>query len=114
MVNRLLLCSLIVSLLLPLKAVEQLQDPTRPLVSSDGKNVVTEQENIQLPTLQSVIMGDGSARAVINGEIYRAGQSVADFKVVGIDTDSVVLERAGKRHRMTIFAKNINVKGNSD
>lgn len=54
--------------------------------------------------MQSVILGNGPALAVLNGQSYRVGQRIDGFLLVGISADAVVLEKAGKRQTLTCLA----------
>ncbi|MFE8729980.1 MSHA biogenesis protein MshK, partial [Aeromonas hydrophila] len=49
------------------------------------------------------------ALAVLNGKSYRVGQQVDGYKLVAINADAVVLEKAGKRHSVALFASKIRV-----
>ncbi|MGL4888724.1 MAG: MSHA biogenesis protein MshK, partial [Aeromonas veronii] len=44
-----------------------------------------------------------------NGKSYRVGQQVDGYTLVAINADAVVLEKAGKRHAVTLFASKIRV-----
>ncbi len=94
-------------LLGPLAQAEVLQDPTTPLAGSVPAASATRDAG--LPRLQSVILGNGPALAVLNGQSYRVGQQVNGFRLVGISADSVVLEKAGKRQTLTLFGSKIRM-----
>ena len=59
--------------------------------------------------MQSVILGNGPALAVLNGQSYRVGQRIDGFLLVGISADAVVLEKAGKRQTLTLFGSKIRM-----
>ncbi len=99
----LMLCGL---LSLPAQA-DTLRDPTMPLGGSSAAARPGKVAN--LPRLQSIIMGNGPALAVLNGQTYRVGQRIDGYQVVAIDADAVVLERAGKRHALTLFGSKIRI-----
>nr|WP_236757928.1 MSHA biogenesis protein MshK [Aeromonas cavernicola] len=86
-----------------------LQDPTWPLEGIPAHEKKSKQGQVGLPTLQSIIQGNGAALAVLNGQHYRLGQQVDGYKLVAIGSDSVALEKAGKRHHVTLFASKIKV-----
>ena len=69
----------------------------------------TGESSAGLPKLQSVVLGNGPALAVLNGKSYRVGQQVDGYTLVAINADAVVLEKAGKRHAVTLFASKIRV-----
>lgn len=94
-------------LLVPLAQAEVLQDPTAPLAGTAP--AASASKGAGLPRLQSVILGNGPALAVINGQSYRVGQQVNGFRLVAIGADSVVLEKAGKRQTLTLFGSKIRM-----
>jgi MSHA biogenesis protein MshK len=89
--------------------IDMLQDPTWPLAGLPEYKKGGGQVDVGLPKLQSIIQGNGSAVAVLNGQPYQIGQQVAGYRLVAIGADSVALEKAGKRHQVTLFARKIKV-----
>ena len=89
--------------------VEVLQDPTAPLSGTTSGASATGQNSAGLPKLQSIMLGNGPALAVLNGKSYRVGQQVDGYKLVAINADAVVLEQAGTRHSVALFASKIRV-----
>jgi|GEM_PF-4134262 len=51
---------------------------------------------MEIPELQGIIRSDFKAAVLIDGEVYREGDSVRDFKVKKINPDSVILEKEGR------------------
>lgn len=100
------LCCCLFSLLAQAEQVEVLQDPTAPLADVAVGARATGESNAGLPKLQSVVLGNGPA---LNGKSYRVGQQVDGYTLVAINADAVVLEKAGKRHAVTLFASKIRV-----
>lgn len=92
----------------PLAQAEVLQDPTAPLA---GTSMATGSgsKTAGLPRLQSIILGNGPALAVLNGQSYRIGQRIDGYQLVAISTDSVVLEKGGKRQSLTLFGSKIRM-----
>ncbi|MBL0563666.1 SctD/MshK family protein [Aeromonas hydrophila] len=88
---------------------ERLQDPTAPLADVAVGARTTEESSATLPKLQSVVLGNGPTLAVLNGKVYRVGQQVDGYTLVAITADTVVLEKAGKRHAVTVFASKVRV-----
>ena len=74
--------TLLCCLLGPLAQAEVLQDPTAPLAGSGA--AASPSKGAGLPRLQSVILGNGPALAVLNGQSYRVGQRIDGFLLVGI------------------------------
>lgn len=99
--------TLLCCLLGPLAQAEVLQDPTAPLAGSGV--AASPSKDAGLPRLQSVILGNGPALAVLNGQSYRVGQRIDGFLLVGISADAVVLEKAGKRQTLTLFGSKIRM-----
>ena len=95
------------SLLSPQAPAEVLQDPTAPLAGSSTGASPTKAAG--LPRLQSIILGNGPALAVLNGQSYRIGQRVDGYQLVAIRADAVVLEKAGKRQTLTLFGSKIRM-----
>ena len=86
---------------------EVLQDPTEPLDGMNSRAGVSASQSAGLPTLQSVMLGNGPALAVLNGKSYRVGQQFDGYMLRAIKADAVVLEKAGKRHTVLLFASKI-------
>ena len=99
--------TLLCCLLGPLAQADVLQDPTAPLAGSGAAGGPSK--GAGLPRLQSVILGNGPALAVLNGQSYRVGQRIDGFLLVGISADAVVLEKAGKRQTLTLFGSKIRM-----
>ncbi len=90
------LCCCLFSLLVQAEQVEVLQDPTAPLADVAVGARATGESSAGLPKLQSVVLGNGPALAVLNGKSYRVGQQVDGYTLVAINADAVVLEKGGK------------------
>ena len=88
---------------------EVLQDPTAPLSGVTGGASATGSREAGLPRLQSIMLGNGPALAVLNVSSYRVGQQVEGYRVVAISADAVVLEKGGKRQSLTLFASKIRI-----
>ena len=99
--------TLLCCLLGPRAQAEVLQDPTAPLAGRGAG--ASPSKDAGLPRLQSVILGNGPALAVLNGQSYRVGQRIDGFLLVGISADAVVLEKAGKRQTLTLFGSKIRM-----
>jgi MSHA biogenesis protein MshK len=103
------LCCCLFSLLAQAQQAEVLQDPTAPLADVAVGASATGESSAGLPKLQSIILGNGPALAVLNGKSYRVGQQVDAYTLLAITADTVVLEKAGKRHTLALFASKIRV-----
>ncbi|MDF2393314.1 MULTISPECIES: SctD/MshK family protein [Aeromonas] len=100
-----LLCCLLGSV----AKAEVLQDPTEPLEGVNSQAGAVESQSAGLPKLQSVVLGNGPALAVLNGKSYRIGQQVEGYRLVAISADAVVLEKGGKRQSLTLFASKVRI-----
>lgn len=109
MARVLALCCCLLSGLVQAQQTDVLQDPTAPLVEMSQGSSTTGESRAGLPKLQSVVLGNGPALAVLNGKSYRVGQQVDGYTLVAIHSDTVVLEKAGKRHAVSLFASKIRV-----
>jgi MSHA biogenesis protein MshK len=92
-------------LLAPLAQAEVLRDPTQPLDGLAGN--ASPVQGAGLPRLQSIMLGNGPARAVLDGQSYRIGDRVNGYRLVGIDADAVHLDKGGKRLRLALFAAGV-------
>ncbi|MGL4717162.1 MAG: SctD/MshK family protein [Aeromonas sp.] len=101
------LCCCLFSLLVQAEQVEVLQDPTAPLAEGGVAARVSGDNHAGLPKLQSIMLGNGPALAVLNGKSYRVGQQFDGYMLRAIKADAVVLEKAGKRHTVLLFASKI-------
>ncbi len=75
------------------------RDPFIPLVDKSG-NLLPEfrpaGSQIEL-NLEGIVFSDkGDSYALISGEVLRAGDSIGDYKVIKIERNKVVLNRAGE------------------
>lgn len=104
-----LLCCCLFGAQIMAQPTEVLQDPTAPLAEMAGGPAASGQGSAGLPKLQSIVLGNGPALAVLNGKSYRIGQQIEGYTLVAIQADGVVLEKAGKRHALTLFASKVRV-----
>lgn len=77
-------------------------DPTRPpaaLVSA----MPAQQPSAALQ-LQAIFRGAQGARAVLNGRSLRVGDSLAEARLLTINTNSVLIERDGQRQLLRLVA----------
>ncbi|MGL4249505.1 MAG: SctD/MshK family protein [Aeromonas sp.] len=103
------LCCCLLSWQVLAEQVEVLQDPTAPLADVAREARAAGESRASLPKLQSIVLGNGPALAVLNGKSYSVGQQVDGYTLVVIHADAVVLEKTGKRHTVTLFASKVRV-----
>ncbi|MBM7454766.1 hypothetical protein HNR62_000595 [Oceanisphaera litoralis] len=92
-------------LLLLLSAAAGLQDPTRPLTPM---TVETARPRAQHPQqarfrLQAIFTGGGRPSAIIDGRRYQTGDAVANYRLVRIQPDHILLEGQGEALTLTLF-----------
>ncbi|RDE18858.1 MSHA biogenesis protein MshK [Motiliproteus coralliicola] len=81
--------------LLPITTVQAAVDPTRPpssLSTEAGQALPAQRWK-----LQSIRIGNGEARAVVNGVSVRVGQRIKGATVTSIKPGTLVLRQGGKR-----------------
>ncbi|MEZ9819348.1 MSHA biogenesis protein MshK [Shewanella sp. 10N.286.45.A1] len=84
-----------------------LRDPTQPGAGSISTSSTAVKVNKTL-TLNSVVIKQSGAFAVINNEIYKKGQRVQGVKIVQIGKDTVSLADGRK---LTMFKAITEIKG---
>ncbi len=81
------------------------RDPFVPLVSEGGGFVsdtygIKSAEDVRL---EGIVWEEGKrSMAVINGEIFRAGQSIGELNIVEIQRDGVVFEAGDERIKVEL------------
>ncbi|MFR9720017.1 MSHA biogenesis protein MshK [Aeromonas diversa] len=83
-----------------------LKDPTTPLTGGSSGGA-TQVAATGLPRLQSVVIGNGPALAVLGGKSYRQGDQVAGWHISSITGDSVVLERGQEKTSLILFGDKV-------
>ena len=87
-------------LLLPASA--QALDPTRPPAAF--VTAAVERQAPETLHLQAIFRSAQSARAVLNGQSLRVGETLADARVLAINTNSVLIERDGQQQTLSLVA----------
>jgi hypothetical protein len=86
----------------------ELRDPTRPpqqvlqAAASAGVAVADAPPAVE-PVLQSVLVTSKGKSAIIDGERYKVGDTVAGARLVAIGDAEVVLNAAGVRKTLRLF-----------
>lgn len=89
-------------LLLLLPAWAYALDPTRP--STTLVSAAAERQAPAALHLQAIFRSAQSARAVLNGQSLRVGDTLADARVLAINTNSVLIERDGQQQMLRLVA----------
>lgn len=87
-------------LLLPASA--HALDPTRPPAAF--VTAAVERQAPETLHLQAIFRCAQSARAVLNGQSLRVGETLADARVLAINTNSVLIERDGQQQTLSLVA----------
>lgn len=87
-------------LLLPASA--HALDPTRPPAAF--VTAAVERQAPETLHLQAIFRGAQSARAVLNGQSLRVGETLAEARLLAINTNSVLIERDGQRQLLRLVA----------
>ena len=82
-----------------------LQDPTRPLTPiMDAPETSQAQHQQQTPfRLQAIFTGGNRPSAIIDGRRYQTGDAVANYRLVRIRPDHILLEGQGEPLTLTLF-----------
>ncbi len=80
-------------------------DPTRPLLSAMG--AATQAKAKSDLVLQSIIKAqhEGKAKAIINGQLLKAGDNISIYEVVNITDKSVTLRSPDIEKTLSLFSK---------
>lgn len=76
-------------------------DPTRPLVPGLAAAAIKNKGDI---VLQSIIRKEQVHKAVINGEVVSKGDSVNEYRVVEINSSSVLLKSEENQLKLSLFS----------
>jgi len=78
-----------------------LADPTTPLdykITSSPKVARSA-----LPQLQSILGNKGQRRAILNNQLYDAGQWVSGYQIMRIDSDAVLLQQNNHAYTLNLY-----------
>lgn len=105
--NRILMAAGLLSMALPVFAIELLADPTRPAIgiSADAgtAHAPDPAQAVIKEGLQSVIISPKHRAAVINGAMVELGGKVGDATLVEVRESSVVLQGAQGKRVLELF-----------
>jgi hypothetical protein len=88
-------------------SAEALRDPLKSLLPPPPPQAAQAVKPVEVPvtapdaSLQGMLWGGGQPRAIINGEVYRVGDSVVGSKIVSIDHQGVTVDISGHRFVLT-------------
>ena len=92
-------------LLLLLSSTAGLQDPTRPLTPMADAPATQQTQHQQQAQfrLQAIFTGGNRPSAIIDGRRYQTGDAVANYRLVRIRPDHILLEGQGDPLTLTLF-----------
>lgn len=85
---------------------QELIDPTKPLsykTKNSKRSPKTSSSSSSLPNLNAIIQSKEQNSAIINNQHLVVGQWVSGYKLLKIDSNSVVIKNKNKRHRLYLF-----------
>ena len=71
---------------------------------ADVAAVQARRKRAKLPLLSGVLIDGPSRQAVLDGRVVGVGEHVGGYRVESIDSEAVIVGRAGSKHRVTIGA----------
>ena len=77
-------------------------DPTQPPANRAPASAAVPGEQVRPLVLQEILRAPRGSRAVIDGQTLRVGESHADARVMSIDSQTVLIERHGKREYLRL------------
>lgn len=87
-----------------------LPDPTRPLSSELDAGVTQDPVSKRLPTLQAIVRGLGATKAILNGQTYVQGETVAGYHLLEIRADGVVMSRDEHRFFIPFYSSKVKIE----
>jgi hypothetical protein len=78
-------------------------DPTKPFGYSTVSGNIAENKLV----LQSIVQGNGTRTAVINGSLIKQGETFGQYKLTQIDDNSVVLQDGSDHIKLYLFKNTV-------
>lgn len=99
----------LLSFILSFSALAQnLQDPTRPKITTETRGApVNSESNQEQLVLQSVFIKDSGYLGVISGDLVKVGDEVQGYKVKKITPNSVTLEQGQTNKKLRLYQHEI-------
>lgn len=100
-----LLLTMIAAVSVTAHAYKGENDPTRPLLGTVGASTYEKAKSDLV--LQSIIKAqrEGTAKAIINGQLLKAGDNISIYEVVNITDKSVTLRSPDIERTLSLFSK---------
>lgn len=84
-------------------STELLVDPTKPI--NYKTESVNKKQRPALPKLQSILASGGQRKAIVNNQLYTAGQSVNGYQITRIEKDAVLLSYQNRAYKLTLYTQ---------
>jgi MSHA biogenesis protein MshK len=94
-------------LLAPLCGAGELRDPTRPPAPPAAAGAVVREA---LPAVTAVFISAASRKAIVDGRLVQAGDSLDDGKVEAVSASGVIWSRRGVRRELQLPRALANLK----
>ena len=91
--------ALILLLIAPVAGADGLRDPTRPPMPA-APSITMHSE--PLPMVTAVFISADSRKAIVDGRLVQAGDSISDGKIETVSADGVVWRRHGAAHELQL------------
>jgi hypothetical protein len=101
--------ALALTLVAAVGSADELRDPTRP--ARLGPGIVMAAPGMEAVRLEAILSSGDGRRAIVNGKVVRAGESVNGVQIVAIDENTIHYTRAGRGHIATLPTRKISVRG---
>ena len=89
----------VMMLLAPLAAAGGLRDPTRPPMPQAPAGAVVSKP---LPTVTALFISGDTRKAIVNGRLVQAGDSLSDGKIEAVSAGGVIWRRHGTAHDLQL------------
>jgi MSHA biogenesis protein MshK len=84
---------------------EPLVDPTQPLNYRAKAVSVEKKQRPALPKLQSILLSGEQRKAIVNNQLYTAGEKVNGYLITRIDKNTVLLRYNNRTYQLTLYTK---------
>lgn len=79
-----------------------LSDPTKPALAGMLPSAVVEESERAL-RLETVLISNQRKMAIISGQTYQLGQTIAGAKLIAVSETGVTLEQGGQRRNLALY-----------
>ncbi len=88
------------------------RDPFLPLVSPEGKLInISYKISFSEIKLEAIIYSKDKPLAIINGNLYKEGEKIGEYKIVKINEDKVVLKKGKEEFNLMLYEEKFQNQG---